>query len=216
MPDPNLHELSQWLTAQQETHGGLVADLLRIAAASHPGDDPTDRLRRIRRADALAAEVEKTLARITDVRHEYMVLWHASDDDDAISMTESQLPSLARALRVGPDKVGQYGIIRFTVQFAVHVRFDDDSTWISAWEPVDYRGPLFPCPTCGATVFRGSASDSVSLLLVDAEPVADGELVLVPNVEHGGEPAAVYGTDHRPGIRHYHRHPDDCGRSTHG
>jgi hypothetical protein len=210
VPDqtPTAAALLERLSVEQGTNGRLATALLRITKTAGRKEllDAT-------RAELLA-ELDHTrqLAGaafdgvVADVQHEYEVLWHGDGDDNTILMSEAKIGYLSRALRRGPERVGEYGIIRFTVDYCVHVKFAEGSTWISGWQPVDYRGVLTPCPACAATVFRASTTDTAFLL--DANPVPDGDLVLVPNVVHGGEPGAVYGADLRPGIRRYHQH--DC------
>lgn len=198
----------QWMTGPQATQRLLASALFRIIAAVHdrigkPGATVED-LTAVLQQVALLAE-HAVAGKTTTVHAEYKVLWHG-DDDDAIRMSEHQIGYLSRALRRGPARIGEYGITRFTVQFRTHVAFGDGSTWISGWESVDYRGTLFPCPDCGTTVFRSGNADHT--LLLDADPAPDGELVLIPNVEHGGEPGAIYGEQHHPGQTRYHRHQE--------
>lgn len=201
-PDPT----REWLAKQQSVHGRHAAALLRIADAARPGDsaDPDELTARLKQIAALAADCLTGL--LAEIRHEYMVSWHTSDDVVCISI--SSLTSLAQALNLGPGRVGTGGISYFTVDYRVIVAFSDRSIWISDWEPVDYRGTLRSCPDCAGVVFRGSTSDNGFLL--DADPDPHGELVLIPNVVHGGDPGAIYGEQHRPGVRRYRRHPDNC------
>ena len=197
--------LPKRLAVEQATNGRLAAALFTIANTVR-----IDRLDNASRED-LVAELEHTAVvaatalneKTAAVRREYEVLWHG--DSDGIVMHEAQIGHLSRALRIGPKKIGDHGITRFTVQFCTHVAFDDGSTWISGWEPVDYRGTLFPCPACGATVFRASGETCV----IDAEPDPAGELVLIPNVEHGREPGAIHDRQRLPGQSRYRQHHDN-------
>lgn len=76
-----------------------------------------------------------------EVRPEFEVRWHATDDDDGISMDNDGLPSLTEANRVGPKMVGQYGIVRWTVWQREHRAFgsrpEDWSVWIGPWRKVE-------------------------------------------------------------------------------
>lgn len=148
--------------------------------------------------------------KVARVSTEYLVQWHPDGDDSAVRMSQDKIGSLSRARRIGAERVGSYATSHYTVERCVHVVFDDGWTAISPWEKVDERGALFACATCGGQVFRADSFDGIAVMFVDAEPVQDGELVLIPSDEDGGQPTAVYGGEPTPGRRRYRCHAENC------
>lgn len=219
MPHPptTVAALHERIAAEQATNGRLASALHHICNATRRcAADPAAFTPQYLAGElARTATIADTALRgiITELRTEYAIWWHSDGDDDAIRLSEHQIGYLSRALRRGPERVGEYGITHFTIRFRHHVIFTDHSTWISPWEPVDFRGPVMPCPDCAEPAFQAAAPDDG--LLLDAEPDPAGELVLIPNVEHGGTPGAIYGVDPHPGQRRYRHHSTTCrGQAT--
>lgn len=209
MPDQTTLDRTQ----QDARCAHLAATLTRITeTARHRAEQPAvlhEQL--LADLDAIGRTAAAALNRkVVALRPEYEVLWHPDGDDDAIRLSEDKIGSLARARRVGAERVGSYGTSHYTVNRCIHVTYDDEWTVISPWEKVDDRGLLFACATCGGQVFRARSFDNVAVWFVDAEPVPDGDLVLIPSDDDGDEPTAVYGEEPTPGRRRYARHREGC------
>lgn len=71
-----------------------------------------------------------------ETRTEYEVRWHAGDSD-AIRSHQRHLTSVREAHEFGPDRIGQYGITRYTVWRREHRIFADHSSWTGLWVAVD-------------------------------------------------------------------------------
>jgi hypothetical protein len=70
-------------------------------------------------------------------RTEYEVRWH-DDDGGGILMDERHFPSRAAAERRGPERIGEYGITRYSVHRRQHLIFEDGSSYSGPWvEAVD-------------------------------------------------------------------------------
>lgn len=109
------------------TPAGIVADQLRMSAIPMSVE-----MLAVRIVDALryhlVADTDKTV-------WEYGVRWHG-DDTGGIRMSETNLTSHDEALQVGTTRIGQYGIVQFTVEWREHRHYPDGSTWTSAWQPI--------------------------------------------------------------------------------
>lgn len=70
-------------------------------------------------------------------RTEFQVRWHASHDDDGISLTERHIIDREEADRVGQTKVGIYDIVRWTVWRRLHRIYADGSSWTGPWSRSD-------------------------------------------------------------------------------
>lgn len=209
MPDPTTLDR----TARDARCAHLAAALARITETTrHRAGQPAvlhEQL--LADLDAIGRTAAAALTRKgVALRPEYEVLWHPDGDDNMIRLSENMIGSLARARRVGAERVGSYGTSHYTVQRCIHVTYDDGWTVISPWEKVDERGLVFACGTCGEQVFRAYSFDGVAVWFVDAEPVPDGDLVLIPSDDDGGQPTAVYGEEPTPGRRRYRRHRESC------
>ncbi|MER5608250.1 hypothetical protein AB0F93_00570 [Micromonospora tulbaghiae] len=208
MPDPTIPDRGR----ADARSAFLTATLSRIAVtvghrAEQPGVLPGQLLADL---DAIGRTAAGAVGADPVVhRPEYEVLWHADGDDTSIVMSEAHISRLSRARSVGRGRIGMYAITRYTVQRCWHTTLANGYQVISPWEPVDDRGQVFACVTCGEQVFQGRAVDG-AVSLVDAGPMPDGELTLIPNDEDGGQPTIVPATYPEPGHARYRRHRDGC------
>lgn len=70
-----------------------------------------------------------------ETRTEWEVRWH-SGPDDGICMEERYHASRASAETVGPTRIGQYGITRYSIHRREHRIFEDGSSWSGPWVEV--------------------------------------------------------------------------------
>lgn len=71
-----------------------------------------------------------------ETRTEWAVWWHAGDSDGVV-LSERQFGWRDKAERRGQERIGQYGITRFTLQRREHRIFEDGSSWTGPWVAVD-------------------------------------------------------------------------------
>lgn len=102
---------------------------------------------------ALAA-AGRLLPAPTEVRIEYGVLWH-SGDSDGIVLSADRLGSLDEAHRCGQERIGEYGITRYSVRRCEHRKYADGSTWVGPWVPVEPESAeREDCVACQAQRFH--------------------------------------------------------------
>lgn len=70
-------------------------------------------------------------------RTEFEVRWHGPGDGDGIRMDRRHIASRERADEIGPTKVGEYGITRWTVWRRLHRIYADGSSWTGPWTRSD-------------------------------------------------------------------------------
>jgi hypothetical protein len=66
---------------------------------------------------------------------EWSVDWHA--DGEGIVLSESGFGCRAEAEKRGRERIGEYGITRYTLHRREHRRFADHSSWSGPWVPAD-------------------------------------------------------------------------------
>lgn len=71
-----------------------------------------------------------------ETRTEWKVLWHG-DDGDSIRNYQHHVATREDADVLGAQKVGKYGITRYSVHRRDHRIFDDGSAWVGPWVAVD-------------------------------------------------------------------------------
>lgn len=81
---------------------------------------------------------ELLLGQADEETQEFGVLWHGEDPyanpDAGIRMHESRIGFLNRAVALGEEKIGQYGITHFTVEKRVHRSYPNGGSWSGPWQ----------------------------------------------------------------------------------
>src|SRR4051812_45170643 len=93
------------------------------------------RLRVIRGQIGALAAAGRLLPEGGETRTEWEVRWY-SGPDDGIALHEQRLGSRRDAEVRGPQRVGQYGITRYSVHHREHRIFEDGSSWTGPWVEV--------------------------------------------------------------------------------
>lgn len=108
------------------TPTGIVAEQLQMSTIPMSVEQLAVRIVDALR-DHLQPEPEETF-------QEYGVRWHG-EDTTGIRLSETKLRSHEEAVRIGCTKIGQYGILQFTVERREHRSYPDGSTWSGPWTP---------------------------------------------------------------------------------
>lgn len=116
----------------------VVADTLDEDISCEVWCAGCDSHRAARRVLAALAEAGRLLPEVIEVRTEFGVRWHAGDSD-GIRLDLDRIASPEQANEVGQQRIGEYGITRYTVERREHRLFADGSSWTGPWAPVEHE-----------------------------------------------------------------------------
>jgi hypothetical protein len=120
-----------------ETNADLIVDRLALLLCDdgcNPGPC-ADSVSESGRVLKFLANAGRLLPQGGETRTEWEVRWHIGPDD-GIALHEQRLGSRRDAEVRGPQRVGQYGITRYSVHHRGHRIFEDGSSWTGPWVEV--------------------------------------------------------------------------------